>query len=302
MNKIQLYLKRGGATVVALLLCPMLLYPQKVISSSDKKAPHWTQRVDDILRYNSSYEYKVIESEGPNLQSLKDNRLINFALFMQQTNKIDGVVERNTIGVNINGNIDTKTTHKLTYKTNTDVHEFECVLIDEYWTLIVYPDGTKKYRLLSLFAVSTISNESVNFDSYSLSTHYRPSEGMVRSLVPGWGQIYKGSMAKGLSIIGAEALGIGGIVACYSMKSSYEKFMIEDPRHIEQYSVLADTWTNIGYGCIAFTAAVYIYNLIDAAVSPGARRVIVTPKNTNWSVLPTTFNNDAIGLALTYKF
>lgn len=293
---------RSGVIIVALLLFPILLYPQKVISASDKQTPHWVQRVDDILRYNLSYEYKVIESEGPNLQSLKDNRLIDFALFMQQTNKIDGVVERNTIGVNTNGNIDTKTTHKLTYKTNTSVHEFGCVLIDEYWTLIAYPDGTKKYRLLSLFAVSTTSNEPVCFDSYSLSTHYQVSEGLVRSLVPGWGQIYKGSMVKGLSIIGAEAVGVGGIVACYSMKSSYEKFMLEDPRHLEEYSVLADTWTNIGYGCIAFTAAVYIYNLIDAAVSPGARRVIVTPKSQTWNVLPTTFNNDAIGIAFTYKF
>ena len=97
---------RSGVIIVALLLFPILLYPQKVISASDKQTPHWVQRVDDILRYNLSYEYKVIESEGPNLQSLKDNRLIDFALFMQQTNKIDGVVERNTIGVNTNGNID----------------------------------------------------------------------------------------------------------------------------------------------------------------------------------------------------
>lgn len=302
MNNHLFINKRSCAIIIALLLFGPLLHSQKVVATSDKVAPHWTQRVDDIVRYNASYEYKVVESEGPNLQSLKDNRLINFALFMQQVNKIDGTIERNTLGVNHNGNIDTKTTHKLSYKTNTSVHEFECVLIDEYWKLIAYPDGSKTYRLFSLFAVSTTPNGKVNFDSYSLSTHYRLSEGLVRSLIPGWGQIYKGSMAKGLSIIGAEAVGVGGIVACMSMKSSYEKLMYEDPRHLEEYSLLADTWTNIGYGCIAFTAAIYIYNLIDAAVAPGARRVITQPKYGQFTLLPTTFDNKAIGATLTYRF
>lgn len=279
----------------------MPIYSQKIIATSDKIAPRWTQRVDDIARYDMSYEYKVVGNEGPDLQSLKDNRLINFALFMQQVNKIDGEVERNTLGTNLNGNMDTRTTHKLSYKTKTDVYEFECVLIDEYWCLMSHPDGTKYYRLLSLFAVSTTSNRRAYFDSYSLSTHYKFSEGGLRSLVPGWGQLYKGSMAKGLSIIGAETLGVGGIVASYSMKSSYEKLMQEDPRHMKEYSILADTWTNIGYGCIAFAAAVYIYNLIDATVAPGARRVIVKSNHPNFSLYPAAMNN-TIGIAGVYKF
>lgn len=166
-------------------------------------------------------------------------------------------------------------------------------VIDEYWER----NALGEYYLTRLYAKSEL-NQHV-FDDIILTTQYG-IKGLVRSLVPGWGQIYKGSMVKGLSIIGAEAVGVGGIVACYSMKSSYEKFMLEDPHHLEEYSVLADTWTNIGYGCIAFTAAVYIYNLIDAAVAPGGRRVVVK-NNSNLTLYPMV-SNDAMGIAFTYKF
>ena len=64
--------------------------------------------------------------------------------------------------------------------------------------------------------------------------------------------------------------------------------------------MLADTWTNIGYGCMAFTAAVYIYNLIDAAVAPGGRRVVIKNRS-NFALYPAV-SYDAIGLAFTYKF
>ena len=282
---------------MALLLCISCIQARKVVRKSEKISPHWIERIDDIYQYNASYEYKCIINEGRDLYSLKDNRLINFALFMQQTNKIDGTIERNVSSTNINGDINSKTIYKIAYRTQTSVEEFECVFIDEYWEL----DDTGSYRLYSLFAVS-IPNVKPQFDTYTLSTHYKPSEGLVRSLVPGWGQIYKGSKIKGGLIIAGEAVGVGGIVTCYSMKASYEKLMQEDPKHIKDYSMNADMWQNIGYGAIAFTAAIYIYNLIDAAVAPGARRVIVLPRQQTVSFAPTVTMDGSVGLAMKYNF
>ena len=51
-------------------------------------------------------------------------------------------------------------------------------------------------------------------------------------------------------------------------------------------------WTNINWGCIAFTAGVYIVNLVDAWFSPGAKRIIAYPQG----------NNNNIGLSMSYKF
>lgn len=295
MNNI--YIKRSIAVFIAVLLYFPFLNARHIVSRSDNRRPHWTERIDDIYRYNHSYEYKCVIDEGRNLQSLKDNSLLNFALYMQQTNKIDGTIDRNIVSTNINGKIDSHTTYKIAYKTQKSVETFECIFIDEYWEL----DETNMYRLYSLFAVS-ISGITPQFDTYTLSTHYKPSEGLVRSLVPGWGQIYKGSKVKGGLIIAGEAIGVGGIITSFSMKSSYEKLMKEDPKHLKDYSMSADMWQNIGYGCIAFTAAIYIYNLLDAAFAPGARRVIVLPRQQAMTLAPTVTIDGSVGIAMKYNF
>lgn len=289
--------KRSIAVFAALLLLVPLIQARHIVDKSDKIRPHWMERTDDIYRYNYSYEYRRISDEGRNLQSLIDNRLINFALFMQQTNKIDGMVDRNVLSTNVNGEMNTRTIYKIAYKTQTSVKEFDCMYIDMYWEL----DSDGIYHLYTLFAVSIYGLDS-KFDTYTLSTHYKPSEGFVRSLIPGWGQIYKGSKVKGGLIIAGEALGVGGIVTCYSMKSSYEKLIKEDPKHAKEYSMSADMWQNIGYGCIAFTAAVYIYNLIDAAVAPGARRVIVLPRQQTMTLAPYVSYEGSAGLAMKFNF
>ena len=296
MNNSILF-KRSIAVIAALLLLSPLMQARHIVDKSDKICPHWMERTDDIYRYNYSYEYRCISDEGRNLESLIDNRLINFALFMQQTNKIDGTVDRNVLSTNVNGELNTRTIYKIAYKTQTSVKEFDCKYIDMYWEL----DSDGIYHLYSLFAVSIYGIEP-QFDTYTLSTHYMANEGFVRSLVPGWGQIYKGSKVKGGLIIAAEAIGVGGIVTSYSMKSSYEKLMQEDPKHLKEYSMSADMWQNIGYGCIAFTAAVYVYNLIDAAIAPGARRVIVYPREETFTIAPSVSYDGSIGIAMKYNF
>lgn len=119
----------------------------------------------------------------------------------------------------------------------------------------------------------------------------------ARVFVPGMAQIYKGSKVKGGLIIGGVALGVGGIVTSFSMKSSYDKLIQEDPKHKATYSSTADTWQNVGWGCIAFTAAVYIYNLIDGSVSRGKEHIMLKPRRHNLSVVPMTSPRGDIGIA-----
>lgn len=288
---------RGIAIFVAMLLCANFSYARKVIQTSDNTRPHWCERVDNIFRYNATYEYKCVVNSGMNISPLRTDRIQSLKDYYQQEYKIEGNADIEYLHHNENGNIQQTDSYKLKFHTKSSVQEFECIFIDEYWER--YDDG--EYRLFSLYAVS-IPNIKPQFDTYTLSTHYKPSEGLVRSLIPGWGQIYKGSKIKGGLIIVGEALGIGGIVTCYSMKSSYEKLIKEDSKHAKDYSLSADMWQNIGYGCIAFTAAVYIYNLIDAAVAPGARRVIVLPRQQSITLAPSISYDGSVGVAMRYKF
>ena len=288
---------RGIVIFVAMLLCANFTYARNVIQTSDNKRPHWCERIDNILRYNVSYEYKCIVNSGMNIFPLRTDRIQALKDYYQQEYKIEGNADIEYVHHNENGNIHQTDSYKLTFHTKSSVQEFECIFIDEYWER--YDDG--EYRLFTLYAIS-IPNIKPQFDTYTLSTHYKFFEGFVRSLVPGWGQIYKGSKVKGGLIIAAEAIGVGGIVTSYSMKSSYEKLMQEDPKHLKEYSMSADMWQNIGYGCIAFTAAVYICNLIDAAVAPGARRVIVLPRQQTIGFAPSVSYDGSIGIAMKYNF
>lgn len=288
---------RSIVIVVAILLCVPFGYARKVVYSSDSKRPHWCERTDDIMRYNFTYEYKCIVGAGLDLSSLRANRVLNLKDFFQAEYKIVGDSKTEYTHSNKNGDSYDTDSYEIIFHTKTSVQKFECIFIDEYWEQ--YADG--EYRLYSLYAVS-IPNTIPQFDTYTLSSHYKPSEGFVRSLIPGWGQIYKGSKVKGGLIITGEAIGVGGIVLSYSMKSSWEKLMQEDPKHIKEYSLNADMWQNIGYGAIAFTAAIYIYNLIDAAVAPGARRVIVLPRQQIVSFAPTVTMDGSVGFAMKYNF
>ena len=163
-------------------------------------------------------------------------------------------------------------------------------ILDEY---IEQPEpGIYKIYLL----VQTAKNPTFQFESVKITNKYPFS---VRSFVPGWQQIYKGSIVKGGVIIGAETIGIGGLVTCFSMKGSYDKLIEEDPKHTKEYSQKADVWQNVGFGFVAYTAAVYVYNLIDAAVAPGQKRIFVSNALT---FTPSVDINGSIGVAMRYNF
>ncbi|MDY5239489.1 DUF5683 domain-containing protein [Bacteroides helcogenes] len=84
---------------------------------------------------------------------------------------------------------------------------------------------------------------------------------MMRSLiVPGWGQMYKGSTVKGLCILGGEVALAAGIIVSDNLRSSYVKKMHEQPKHQQTYNTRADNWENVRNACIGGAAVLYVYN------------------------------------------
>lgn len=167
-------------------------------------------------------------------------------------------------------------------------------IIDEYWYYT--PEWAYGYFLVQV----SKEKECTNWEKVEMNTTKYPFS--ARCFVPGMAQFYKGSNLKGGLIIGGEVLGVAGIVTSFSMKSSYEKLMQEDPKHKTAYSSSADMWQNIGYGCIAFTAAVYIYNVIDGAIAPGRKHIQLGSKSYELAFAPMLTTRGDVGLVAQYKF
>lgn len=122
------------------------------------------------------------------------------------------------------------------------------------------------------------------------------------ALCPGAGQMVKGQYLKGGLILGGEVIGVGGIITAFSQKASYERLILQDPKHAVQYADMADTWQNVGYGFIGIAAAVYIYSLIDViAVRPSDSAINKVMESLTF--VPTyTPQNGSIGLAMQITF
>ena len=137
------------------------------------------------------------------------------------------------------------------------------------------------------------------FDNGMVLTKYG-MRGFVRSLGPGGGQMDKGSTVKGLCILGGEVVLAGAVSATENLRASYRKKMREQPRFFQKYNTKADNWANVRNVCVGAMAAVYVYNLIDAIVAPGARRAVVR-RVPLLGVAPVAYEGGGgIGLALSF--
>lgn len=181
---------------------------------------------------------------------------------------------------------------------NGEAIDLTYIKLDEYWHES-YIGGIRRLEFYTLYAVAKPGikpqfDEVIFTDKYGLNA-------MARSLIPGWGQIYKGSVVKGVSILAGEAACIAGIILCENMRASYIKKMKEQPRFAKTYNTKADNWENGRNICIGAAAALYVYNLIDAIATKGARRAVVKKNKQNFTFIPFTDKQNS-GLSFVYKF
>lgn len=173
-----------------------------------------------------------------------------------------------------------------------------CRVVDEYWER-----NHGSYLVTELFTVNDTSRPgqgSYN-DNIKLTTSYGAAP-VFYSLIPGVGQLYKGSTTKGSIILGSAVVVGAGIITAESLRASYIKKMKEYPKHHDFYNNKATTWKNVRNVAIGVGAGLYVYNLIDAAVAPGRRRVVVSKgKSYNYSLVPTWDGQNA-ALAFTLEF
>ena len=162
--------------------------------------------------------------------------------------------------------------------------------VAEYWERDKY---TGQIHLFSLYERSIAGVDPV-FDEVRLTNKYGGGA-LARSIIPGWGQIYKGSTGKGIAFMcGVAATAAGGCVFLSQYNGYYSRYQSErsrDAKVADSYLKLAQNAQVGCYICFGACAALYIYNLIDAAVAPGATRIV-----------PIVTANGGAGIAYTKNF
>lgn len=172
--------------------------------------------------------------------------------------------------------------------------------IAEYWELN-RTGNLSSYTLYTLYAVPH-KGVSAQFDDISITSRYGFDAFAFSFFVPGAGQMYKGSIGKGLGILGGAVAVSAAIVLCENTRASYIKKMKEQPRYAAVYNSRADSWETGRNVAIGVAAALYVYNLIDVLVTDGAPRVKVKRKNDKLLTMQPAFGFDYAGISLIYNF
>lgn len=286
--------------IVFLMLCTSCLLTVSAQQKSDRLRPRW---LASSLPKNQSSSYIFMDASGTGstLEEARQRSFVNLATKLEHERgiKVSSSVKVNSSSVREGG--------KRTQQTH-QVYQMECIengkevsmntrIIDEYWER----DG-RGYMYYVLYTITDNNYAGGSYDDDIYLTTSYGAKGFFYSLIPGVGQLYKGSKLKGGLILGGTAACAGMIVVAENMRSSYIKKMTEKPQNKEFYNNEAGNWENVRNGFIGAAAALYVYNLIDAAIAPGRRRVVVKKKQgANFSFTPTG-NADYVGMALVVNF
>ena len=227
------------------------------------------------------YFIEVSTDASSTLDGARSFVLKNLASNVERTDNVsvEEMLEDNSTQTYTDGNISFSGTDSYQLKLNVEGFS-EPILsrrVDEYWT-VSNRGGLNVLEYSALYAVAR-KGARPDFSQIRVTSSYGV-HGLWRSaIVPGWGQMHKGSGVKGGVILGGTVALAGGIIFIESMRQSCLT-QISQTHNSVAIKQLAANMTNWSIGrniCIGAAAALYVYNLIDAIVAPGARRVVVTP-------------------------
>lgn len=165
-------------------------------------------------------------------------------------------------------------------------------ILDEYAEEV----GYNNWRVYLL--VQTLKHPQYSFENITVTDQYPFS---ARAFVPGMQQLYKGQKAKGIMFIAAEVACVGGIVVSEGLRTSNINLInsTHNAQQRAQYTDKANMWQNVRNGFIAATAAVYVWNVVDALAAKGAR--YVKQGSAQFALAPYT-NGETVGFAMNVKF
>lgn len=260
--------------------------------------PKWVGNTPKEL--NNTYHFIEVVSYG---NSISDARMEAKQLLAQNEQLRRAVMvsvntgnRQNVEQQIVNGNMVETINNNITIDTNISGQQYrlQAYPVDEY-----NEKTNGQIKLYTLFMVGVA--DRVVFDRTYKSTSYGAAP-VIMSIIPGVGQMYKGSTVKGVCMLGSvAALGLGALL-CENTRSDYKNKMKEQPDYAKDYNTKANNYETARNIFIGAAAAVYVYNLIDAAVAKGTRRIIVEKAHGRNLAIRPVVNLDNAGILLTYNF
>lgn len=276
--------------------------------SSDKVKPQWMKRTPTSKTLGICYVPVTVYSTD--LQSASTLALNELTKYLPRNWNVTTVtdVERESYmereGANTIGANKRTQTYRLHVRNEGEPVTIRCKEVDTYWeeTRIGGNDQLKHTILYQVIA----PNSPADFETTNTTTQYG-AHGLWRSMImPGWGQFHKGSKAKGAMFLGGTAALAGGMVYCQSRITNSRNLAAQtyNPEHLRIYSRRISNFSTARNVCIGATAALYVWNLVDAVVAPGARRVVVKPAMNGGGYSLENLNGSAetIGLSAALSF
>lgn len=235
--------------------------------------PRWVKKGVaelDKMRTNTTYSFHIFHEEDQNQTVFELNR---FKPLIDYVDKAYGVSQPEIFVDSIPANGSLPTTYTLNFTKDGTAQTVYARLVDSYSKMTDYADNTSDYNFWQLYAISE-PGISPDFDRFILKRKYGVKP-LFMSLIPGLGQIYKGESAKGYSILGVEAAMVASIIFATTQANKWNDYAHKRPEFYDNYQSKADTFRQWRTFCYVAGGALYLYNLLDAALAKGARYVEV---------------------------
>lgn len=267
-------------------------------TSTLAQKPKWVDNTPQEL--NHTYKFVEVISYATDIASAREEAKKKLASNEQLVRTVQVNVEtgklRKVEQTVTNGKMDETIRDKVDIQMKVSGKQFDLQAypVDEYFT---HEQGMVKMHTLYMVAVQ----DDPVFDRTYLTTNYGATP-IAMSIIPGLGQWYKGSKVKGICMFAAEAAAVAGIIICNNQANTAEKNIKLEPKYAKHYEDKKSNWETGRNICIGAAAAIWIYNMIDAAVAKGARRVEVKPAGRSYVSLTPALNTDYAGFSLSYNF
>lgn len=266
-------MKHRFIIAAALALCAALPYTG---AAQERLRPQWMRKLPSPS--NPSFEYVTVKAAANSLQQARKDCL---TLVFDNTGYANGVLvkvdEQSRLAVDKNWTdgklIDSQTE---TFIRNSEIKSGEFkVYVKEVAEHYEVRDGI--FEMTKLYQKS-VSDKTPSFDAVTVTDRYGFAP-VLLSIIPGCGQFKKGDILKGSLFMGGVAAAATGTAVLLNLGNEMTTKMniSHNADDIMFYSNTANTYRTCAYVCIGLGAAIYVYNLIDAAAAPGAKRLIVTP-------------------------
>lgn len=262
--------------------------------------PIWAQKGEKSMnkkRVSDNYSFKVFNTHGMDSGKLLTDRLQPLLEFLH--GEYNAAVSSMTVDSTAVA-ADGRRLLKISFPEEGGTSVVYAQRVDDFMEFEDYVENVFQFEYYQLYAVTGKNAQPVfdNFDIYTPSS----ASALCRSIVPGMGQLYKGQKAKGYAIIGGEVVFIGTAIVSQIYKHRYDKRVDRQEPNVDSWRSKSRSWRQMRNLGIGLACGLYVYNLIDAAVSKSPRRLKVSAGDGGGLAVVPFVSTECTGLSFALRF